>query len=118
MRSHACCAVALLSLTSVAAQDTSHSSLDSHVHDETSYESHEGQHFEAAAVYDAEAGTGSFAVIPAAAAGSFEEETLAFMIVPAASADLDGLEKAEDIAEEGKTNILHSRRRRGGVQAT
>lgn len=94
---------ALLLLTSVAAQDTSH---DSHDYGEARHESHEGEHFEAAAIYDVEAGTGSFAVIPAA--GSFEEETFAFMIVPAASADLDGLGEAGEAAEAGKIGHLAS----------
>ena len=94
-------ATAILLLTFVAAQGTSH---DSHGYDDTSHESLEGEPFEAAAVYDVEAGTGSFAVIPAA--GSFEEETFAFMIVPAASADLDGLEEAGEEAAAGKSEHL------------
>lgn len=103
MRSHYL-AVAAPLLALAVAQDTSHSSHESHAHDEASHQSHEGERFEAAAVYDVEAGSGSFAVIPAA--GSFEEETFAFMIVPCASADLGGLEEAEEEAEAGKIEDL------------
>lgn len=112
MRSYFAAATAALLLAGVAAQDTTtshsdhdHSDHDSH-EDETSHSSHEGEHFEAAAVYDVEAGTNSFVVVPAE--GSFEEETFAFMIVPAATADMDGLEGAEEDAEIGasKTHLI------------
>ncbi|CAM9839785.1 unnamed protein product [Scytosiphon promiscuus] len=93
----------LLLACSASAQDTSHSSHDSH--DESSHESHgeeEGEdggvHFEAAAVYDVGAGTNSLVAVPGEA---LEEETttFAFMVVPAASADVEGLEGAEEDAE-------------------
>ncbi|CAM9362596.1 unnamed protein product [Scytosiphon promiscuus] len=93
------CAAVVVSLACVAGQEaTSHST---HDHDESSHTSHEddveGNHFEAAAVYDVGVGTNSFIAFPPE--GSFEEETFAFMIVPAASADLEGLEDAEEGAE-------------------
>ena len=115
MRSYSLAAAALL-LACVAAQDTTtshsdhdhdshdHSDHDSH-EDETSHASHEGEHFEAAAVYDVDAGTNSFVVVPAE--GSFEDETFAFMIVPAATADEEGLEGAEEDAELGNTPHEH-----------
>lgn len=87
-----CFAAAVLLLASVAAQDTS-SILSGH-------DSHdEGEHFQAAAVYVVEAGTSSLVAMPVDR--SFEVSTLAFMIVPAASADMDGLEGAEEDAEIG-----------------
>ncbi|CAN0283619.1 unnamed protein product [Ectocarpus sp. 6 AP-2014] len=90
-------ATALLCLVACAAAHTSHSDHDHGTHsDESSHSEGEG-HFEAAAVYDVEAGTNSLAAYPGG--GSFEEETFAFMVVPAASADLDGLEGAEEDAE-------------------
>lgn len=95
-------ATPLICLVACAAAHTSHSSHDDHDHgshtDDSSH-SEEG-HFEAAAVYDVEAGTNSLAAYPGE--GSFEEETFAFMVVPAASADLEGLEGAEEDAEVGK----------------
>lgn len=96
-------------ISGVVSQDsttTSHSTHD-HDHDDESHTTsshedhdHEGEHFEAAAVYDVGAGNNSFIAYPPE--GSFEEETFAFMIVPAASADEEGLEGAEEDAEEGK----------------
>lgn len=104
-------AAAALLLACVAAQDTSHDSHDhdSHEDEATSHASHDSheageQHFEAAAVYDVNAGTNSFVVVPAE--GSFEDETFAFMIVPAATADADGLEAAEEDAELGQCTSL------------
>ncbi|CAM9201633.1 unnamed protein product [Hapterophycus canaliculatus] len=98
----AACVAVILLVAGVAGQETSHSDDDhgSHDHDESSHESHaedEGDHFEAAAVYDVGVGTNSFIAFPPE--GSFEEETFAFMIVPATSADLEGLEDAEEDAE-------------------
>lgn len=101
----AACAVFLL-VTCVAGQDTtSHSDHDHDTHDshsESTHDSHdeeEGDHFEAAAVYDVGVGTNSFIAFPPE--GSFEEETFAFMIVPTATADEAGLEEAEEDAETG-----------------
>lgn len=99
-----CFAAATLLLAFVAAQaqgtTTSHSDHDHDSHeDETSHASHEGEHFEAAAVYDVDAGSNSFVVVPAE--GSFEDDSFAFMIVPASTADMDGLEGAEEDAELG-----------------
>lgn len=81
---------------------TSHSTHD-HASSQTasSHEGHdhEGGHFEAAAVYDVEAGSNFFIAYPE----SLGEESLAFMIVRAASADEEGLESAEEDAEAGKS---------------
>ncbi|CAM9236189.1 unnamed protein product [Ectocarpus sp. 12 AP-2014] len=87
-------AAALLCFLECAAAHTSHTSHSDHDHG--SHSDGEG-HFEAAAVYDVEAGTNSLAAYPGG--GGFEEETFAFMVVPAASADLEGLEAAEEDAE-------------------
>lgn len=74
-------------------EESSHTSHDSHT-------SHEEAHFEAAAVYDVEAGTNSLIAYPSE--GTFDgEESFAFMIVSAASADEEGLEGAEEDAEAG-----------------
>ncbi|CAN0399296.1 unnamed protein product [Pylaiella littoralis] len=98
-------AILLVSILAAQAETTSHSTHDhgdeassqEASHTTSSHESHEGEHFEAAAVYDVEAGNNSFIAIPAE--GAFEEESLAFMIVSAASADEEGLEGAEEDAE-------------------
>lgn len=108
MRSYFAAAAVLLAC--VAAQD-SHDSHDSHdeTHDsheeEGGHDSHEGEggHFEAAAVYDVTAGTNTFVVVPAE--GSFDDETFAFMIVPAPTADMEGLEVAEEEAETGSSKL-------------
>lgn len=105
-------AILLVSIVAAQAETTSHSTHDhgdeassqESSHTTSSHESHEGEHFEAAAVYDVEAGNNSFIAIPAE--GAFEEESLAFMIVPAASADEEGLEGAEEDAEAGKSVSL------------
>lgn len=111
--------ISALLLALVAAQETSHSDHDDHDHsdheshedEETSqsdHDDHDGHdhgshaeegHFEAAAVYTVGAGTNSFIAAPAY--GS-EEDSLAFMFVPAASADMEGLEEAEEDAEAGE----------------
>lgn len=111
-------AAVVLLLACVAGQETSHSDHDSHdshtdhdSHDESVHDSHEGEeghHFEAAAVYSVGAGTNSFVAIPPE--GSFEEETIAFMIVPAATADLEGLEEAEEDAEAGTCGCCNTER--------
>lgn len=90
----ACC-------TRVSGQETSsHSTHDSH--DTFSHGEEEELHFEAAAVYDIGAGTNSFVVVPAGDSSSGDDEmTFAFMVVPAGSADLEGLEGAEEDAETG-----------------
>ncbi len=89
-------------------EETSHSDHDSHGDEETSHSDHDSHdhgshaeegHFEAAAVYTVGAGTNSFVAAPAH--GS-EEGSLAFMFVPAASADMEGLEEAEEEAEAGE----------------
>ncbi|CAN0484290.1 unnamed protein product [Ectocarpus sp. 12 AP-2014] len=99
-----CCFASLL-LAYGAAQDShdshsDHSDHDSHS-DHTSHsdeESHaEHDHAETAVVYDMEPGSYSLAAFRAS--GGSEVEDVGFMIVAAASADLEGLEGAEEDAD-------------------
>ncbi|CAN0399444.1 unnamed protein product [Pylaiella littoralis] len=94
-------AILLAGIVAAQEETTSHSTHDhgdESSHTTSSHDSHEGEHFEAAAVYDVGAGNNSLIAIPAES--NFEEESLlAFMIVPAVSADGEGLEGAEEDAE-------------------
>lgn len=92
------CAFTLLLVCAHASTESSHASHDHG--DDHSDESHGGEHPEAAAVYDVEAGTNSLVVVPAE--GVSEGEAVVFMVVPATSADFEGLEGAEEDAEDGE----------------
>lgn len=98
-------AILLAGIVAAQEETTSHSTHDhgdESSHTTSSHDSHEGEHFEAAAVYDVGAGNNSLIAIPAES--NFEEESLlAFMIVPAVSADGEGLEGAEEDAEAGES---------------
>lgn len=91
-----CRSIAALYLAcSTASGTTSHSDHD--------HDSHSEGHFEAAAVYAVEAGTNSIIAVPGE---DVRDGTFAFMLVPAASADLEGLEGAEDDAEAGAWHLF------------
>lgn len=93
-----CRSIAALYLAcSTASGTTSHSDHDHSDHEDHGSDS-EG-HFEAAAVYAIEAGTNSIVAVPGE---DVREGTFAFMLVPAASADLEGLEGAEEVASQGR----------------
>lgn len=94
-----CRSVAALYLAcSTASGTTSHSDHDHSDHEDHDDSSHSEGHFEAAAVYAVAAGTNSIVAVPGE---DMMDGTFAFMLVPAASADLEGLEGAEEDAEAG-----------------
>lgn len=68
-----------------------------HDHD---HEEH-GEHFEQAAVYTMTKGNNSLILLPGDEHTEFEVDGIAFMVVETSSADEEGLESAEEAAEEG-----------------
>lgn len=91
-----------LAVSTVRATTSDHSDHSDHDHDShadhSDHSDHDEHLFEAAAVYTLEAGTNSLVAVPA---DDVLDEPFAFMLVPAASADLEGLEGAEEDAEAG-----------------
>lgn len=79
------------------------SSEDSHDHDE------EHDLFERAVVYSFDEGSFTAQITPADEGVDSVDDSFAFMIMGTSSADLEGLEEAEEIAEPGENTCSHLR---------
>lgn len=91
-------ATAVLALGTVRAEDSSHSSHDTHDHDSHGHEEHL---FEQSFLYDMTNGTQNLITMPGGEETTFEGDSLAFMVVAATSSDEEGLEGAVEAAESG-----------------
>ena len=58
-------------------------------------------------MYSMTVGNNSLIVMPGSSASDFDEDVVAFMVVSATSADEEGLEGAEETAEQGTDSILN-----------